>query len=65
MGCFGYPLNCVSSKSCDMLVKYVAEADGHMFTLMSQDAGMNSYIALGFSKDDVMVGTSIHLLFIQ
>ncbi|KAG1668403.1 putative ferric-chelate reductase 1 [Nymphon striatum] len=62
-GCFGYPEGCIESKSCAMLVKFITSDGNTMFDLISvadDDAdASNSYVALGFSKDDSMGDDSV------
>ena len=46
-GCFGYPSNCVDSKSCDFFVTYTKKVNGDVtFNLIASESDMrNGYIS--------------------
>ena len=65
-GCFGYPENCINSKSCSILVSYEMttdqsrDGDGSViFTLSGPLSTTKRYLAIGLSLDDKMPDTIV------
>ena len=52
-GCFRIPENCVN-KSCEYLAKW-RKIDAKIEFLLSTKTGLNSWLGIGFSKDQKMV----------
>ena len=64
-GCFGYPENCINSKSCNVLVSFVMNTDGGkdgdgsvIFTL-SGPLTMQRYLAVALSQDTQMTDSIV------
>ncbi|CAG7837810.1 unnamed protein product [Allacma fusca] len=64
-GCFGLPEKCVAAGNCDMLVTFRKASNSEntlqiqLMGLLTNDTHNNGYIAVGFSKDDLMGSDSV------
>ncbi|KAL0279216.1 UNVERIFIED_CONTAM: hypothetical protein PYX00_000821 [Menopon gallinae] len=59
--CFGFPDNCVSTKSCTLLSTILVKGDRYEFELMGvpNDNKRPKYVALGLSDDTFMADDSV------
>ncbi|XP_065343218.1 putative ferric-chelate reductase 1 homolog [Cloeon dipterum] len=55
-GCFGWPSNCVASKSCRVLVTYMFKGSAYEFELFADD---RVWAAAAFSDDKIMGDDSV------
>lgn len=54
-GCFGMPAGCAVTGTCEAMVTYSLKGLRYEFELWAARFQSNSYVAVGFSKDAVMV----------
>ena len=54
-GCFGMPAGCAVTGTCETMVTYSLKGLRYEFELWAARFQPNSYVAVGFSKDAVMV----------